>query len=351
MKTYMAVLASIVAIVAIMGGILMYRVSINSSPERYFQKGKRNFDLANYEEAINDFNEYLSIESKSVNSSRPSSNAVESQFLIAESLKKLKKGSLAKERLVMVISDPIFSAYVPRAILAYADICRIENNADQYIMGKLQQYLKIPNDKYLESAMNMEYGYQLFFLKRYGEALSYLLRSDGDLAVLGRARVYFSMGEYDRAFEVYEDFIKYYPSSEYFNEVVRTYLIQVPARAHLLYVDKNYARARFYYEKIAALFPRTDASEEALFKIGQSYYEEKNYNKAIEYYNKVRANNVYTLDAEALLYIGISYFKMDKYEDSYKILDSFVSQYPANPNTNRAQEYMAALREIILAIN
>lgn len=351
MKTYMAVLASIVAIVAIMGGIFMYKVSMNSSPERYFQKGKRNFELANYEEAINNFNEYLSIQSKSVNSEKPSSNAVESQFLIADSLKRMKKYSLAKERLAMVINDQKFSNYTPRAIIAYADICRLENYADAYIIGKLQQYLQMPNDKSLQFAMNMEYGYQMFFEKRYGEALSYFLRSDGELAVLGRARVYFNMGEYDRAFEVYEDFIKYYPSSEYYNEVVRTYLIQVPARAHLLYVSKNYAKARLYYEKIASLFPRTEASEDALFKIGESYFNEQNYNKAIEYYNRVRANNVYTLDAEALLYIGISYFKMDRFEDSYKILDSFVSQYPGNPNAKRAEEYMAALREILLAIN
>ena len=107
-----------------------------------------------------------------------------------------------------------------------------------------------------------------------------------------------------------------------------------------------------YYNKIAALFPRTRHEEEALFRIGQSYYNEKNYDRAIEFYNKVRYNNnIDTLDAEALLYIGLSYFKVGRYSDSYKTLDSFVSQYPSNPNVSRAKEYMAALQETILTLN
>ena len=200
--------------------------------------------------------------------------------------------------------------------------------------------------------MSMEYGYQLFFQKKYGEALSYFLRANGELAVLGRARVYFSMNDYDRAFEIYEDFLQYYKTSVYYDEVVRTYLIQVPARAHKFFLERNYSRARMYYNKIAALFPRTRHEEEALFRIGQSYYNEKNYDRAIEFYNKVRYNNnIDTLDAEALLYIGLSYFKVGRYSDSYKTLDSFVSQYPSNPNVSRAKEYMAALQETILTLN
>ena len=66
--------------------------------------------------------------------------------------------------------------------------------------------------------------------------------------------------------------------------------------------------------------------QRSLFRIAQSYYNEKNYNKAIDYYNRVRLNNVYTLDAEALLYIGLSYFKVGRYADSYKVLDTFISE-------------------------
>ena len=89
-------------------------------------------------------------------------------------------------------------------------------------MSKLQQMLKA-DDPNLASKINIQYGYQLFLQKKYGEALSYFLRYDGELAVLGRARVYFNMNEYDRAFETYEDFLKYNEQYYIVDEVVRTF--------------------------------------------------------------------------------------------------------------------------------
>ncbi len=351
MKLYIAVAVTIISVVAIMAGILIYRVTLTSSPERYFNKAKRNFELANYQEAINDLNEYLAIEAGRNVIGKPSENIAEAQFIIAESLEKLKKYVLAKEKLASIINDPSFTKYIPRAILAYANITRLSNEADYYIMGKLEEYLKYPQSKLIESQMNMFYGYQLFFLKRYGEALSYFLRTDGELATLGRARVYHSMKEESRAFEVYEDFIRYYPSSVYYEEVVRTYLIQVPALAYKEYITGNYTRARFYYEKIVDLFPNTEESEESLFRIAQIYYESKNYNSAIKYYDMIIANNINTLNAEATLYKGLSYFKLDRYNDSFKILDDFVLRYPAHANVAQAKKYLDSLREILLAIN
>lgn len=347
MKVYAAILASVITIVAILGGVFITKASSLSSPERYFQKGKRYYEMGNYDEAINNLNEYLSIDSKL----RPLDNVVQSYFLVADSLKRQKKYHLAKERLTDIIESPEFINYYTNAIITYADIARLENTFDDYIAPKLQDNLKA-RDKEIASIMNMEYGYQLFFQKKYGEALSYFLRANGELAVLGRARVYFSMNDYDRAFEIYEDFLQYYKTSIYYDEVVRTYLIQVPARAHKSFLENNYIKARMYYNKIATLFPRTKYEEDALFRIGQSYYNEKNYDKAIEFYNKVRYNNnIDTLDAEALLYIGLSYFKVGRYDDSYKTLDSFISQYPNNANVARAKEYMAALQETILTLN
>lgn len=347
MKIYAAVLLSVITIVAILGGIFITKASSLSSPERYFQKGKRFHEMGNYDEAINNLNEYLSIDSKL----RPIDNVAQAYFLVADSLKRQKKYHLAKERLTDIIDSPQFAAYSTNAIMVYADIARLENSADDYIIPKLQNNLRA-QDKEVASVMNMEYGYQLFFQKKYGEALSYFLRANGELAVLGRARVYFSSNEYDRAFEIYEEFLQYYKTSVYYDEVVRTYLIQVPARAHKSFLETNYAKARTYYNKIASLFPRTKYEEEALFRIGQSYYNEKNYDRAIEFYNKVRYNNnIADLDAEALLYIGLSYFKVGRYSDSYKTLDSFVAQYPNNANVTRAKEYMAALEETMLTLN
>ena len=272
MRTYAVVLASVITTVAILFGVFITRVAAYSSPERYFQKGKRNYEVQNYEDAINNFNEYLSIRSRR----KTEENIAEANFLVADSLKNLKKYTLAKQKLSDIINDPKYISYYTNAILAYADIARLENTPDAYLMVKLQNNLNT-SDKSVASTINMQYGYQLLFSKRYGEALSYFLRSDGELALLGRARAYFEMGEFDRAFEIYKDFLVYYKNSAYYSEVMRTYLIQVPARAHRYFVDKNYSKARMYYNNIAMLFPTTEHGEEALFRIAQSYYTEQNY--------------------------------------------------------------------------
>ena len=346
MKTYAAVLASVITIIAILCGVFITKISAIASPERYFQKGKRSYEIENYEDAINNLNEYLSINGKF----KPITNIAESYFMVADSLKRLKKYHLSKEKLADIINNKTLIAYSTNAILSYADISRLENNADPYIIAKLEENLKV-SDKDLVSKINTQYGYQLFLQKKYGEALNYFLRADGELAVLGRARVYFSMDEYDRAFEIYEEFIRYNKTSIYYDEVVRTYLIQVPAMAHKTFVESNYNKARIYYTKIYELFPRTEHAENALFRIAQTYYNEKNYNRALDYYNRVISNNVYTLDAEALLYIGLSYFKVGRYSDSYKVLDSFISHYPTNPNVSRVREYMKSLQNTILSLN
>lgn len=352
MKVYISVVITIISVVVVISGIFLYQVSVTSSPERYFQRGKNNFEIENYQEAINDFNEYIAIEnSRMAVLDRPSDNVVEAEFLIADALEKEKKFYLAREQLAKIINDPKYELFTIRAVISYANISRLLNESDNYIVARLEQFLNMPNDPALESQINMLYGYQLFFQKKYGEALSYFLRADGELAVLGRARVYHSMNEYDRAFEVYEDFINYYKSSEYYKEVVRTYLIQAPGYAHKLFVEQNYSKARYYYQKIASLFPNTEAGEDGLFKTAQTYYYQKNYNSAITYYDRVTTNNIPKLDAEALLYKGISYFKLDLYDKSYKVLDSFVVNYPTHANVGYAKEYLASLREISIAIN
>lgn len=351
MKAYIAVAITIISIVAIMGGILIFKVSATSSPERYFFRGQKNYEIGRYQDAINDMNEYLSIDSSSGLLVKTSKNIANAKFIIASSLEKLKKYTLAKESLSQIINDSTLIEYQAEAIISYANISRLLNEVDFYIISYLEKYLSYPKDISIERTVNMLYGYQLLYQKKYDEALSYFLRSDGELSSLGRARVYHSMDEYDRAFEVYEDFIKYYKSSIYYDEVVRTYLIQVPAYANKNYLNKNYTKAIFYYKKIADLFPHTLHSEDALFKIATIYYDEKKYDEAIKYYDSVMRNRVSKLDAEALLYKGLSYFNLDRYEDSFKVLYEFTEKYPENPNIDNAKKYLKSLQDILLAIN
>ncbi len=341
MRLYTSILLTISVIVLIAAFIFGYRMVENASPIKYMERGSRNYDLKKYEEAISDLNEYLVLEPNSIHRDK-------ANFLIASSLEKTKNYRLAKDRFVNVINHADSNEYLVPAILGYANIARLENEVNYFIQPYLQRYLDHPTDKAIEYEMNMLYGYQKFFEKNYEDAISYFLRSNGELATLGLARVYFEQGQYEKAFDLYEAFIKYYATSQYYNEIVRTYKIQVAAYAFRLYELGEYGRARYYYGKLDVLFPRTDISENALFRIAHSYYIEKNYNEAIEYYKRVRLNNVELLDGEALLYLGIANFKLSNWQVAYKYLNDFTTEYAASPNASQARAYMEQIKNIYL---
>ncbi len=331
MRLYTSILLTISVLVLVAAFIFGYRMVENAAPIKYLERGSRNYDMKKYEEAISDLNEYLVLEPNSVHKDR-------ANFLIASSLKETKNYRLAKERFVDVINNPGENKYLIDSIIGYANITRLENDLNYFIQPHLQRYLEYPADKMIEAEMNMLYGYQKFFEKNYNDAISCFLRSNGELSTLGLARVYFEQSQYEKAFDLYETFITYYSSSIYYDEVVRTYKIQVGAYAFRLYELAEYGRARHYYAKLDALFPRTDISENALFRIAHSYYMQKNYNGAIEYYQRVRLNNVELLDGEALLYLGIANFKLSNWQVAYKHLNDFTTQYAASPNASQARE-------------
>ena len=341
MRLYSSILLTIAVIVLVAAFIFGYRLMENASPIKHLDRGARNYDTKKYEDAINDLNEYLVLEPNSINTSK-------ANYLIASSLKELNNTRLAKEKFVDVINNPNSGEYLIDSIIEYANICRLQNEISQFIQPYLSRYLDYPNDKSVQYEMNMLYGYQKFFEKKYDEAIGYFLRSNGELATLGLARIYFEKNNYEKAFDLYEEFIKYYPSSIYYSEIVRTYTIQVSAYAYKLYETKDYSLSRYYYAKLAVLFPRTKTAEKSLFRIAQSYYIERDYTQAVEYYKKVRVNNVDLLDAEALLYIGIANFKMNNWEISYKYLNSFVTEYAGNANVAHAKTYMSEIEKLYL---
>ncbi len=341
MRLYTSILLTISVLVLVAAFIFGYRMVQNAAPIKYLERGSRNYEIKKYEDAISDLNEYLVLEPNSVHKDR-------ANFLIASSLEKTKNYRLAKDRFVDVINNSASSEYLIDAILGYANIARLENEVNYYIQPHLQRFLEYPTDKSIEHEMNMLYGYQKFFERNYDDAISYFLRSNGELATLGLARVYFEKNLYEKAFDLYETFITYYATSAYYNEVVRTYKIQVGAYAFRLYELGEYNKARFYYGRLNHLFPRTDISENALFRIAHSYYIEKNYNEAIKYYKEVRLNNVELLDGEALLYLGIANFKLSNWQIAYKHLNDFSTEYAASPNASQARAYMDQIKNIYL---
>lgn len=355
MRTYVVVIVTLIFI-AFVGiiGLAGMKVSEGFSPEKSFYRGKKEFEIGNYQEATHYFNDYLAL-------NRRSDKNIISKYYIALSLKRLDKLENAKQYFALLINasdDEVrlareFTSYRVKSIIEYADICRLQNRYEHYIMGQLELVLKFPNEPNIERQLTTQFGYQLLLKREYEEAINYFLRANSELALLGKARAYYELGEIDKSFGVYEEFIRYNKDSSYFEEVYATFKKQAYYQATLHYDREDYDKAIVYFSKIAEVYPESIESEQSLFYIGESYYtmagsyyekgafEEASsrFEKAVLWYAKAAENKEERLDDAALLKIGMSYYWMKKYASCYKAMDKFLYEYPNSKYASAAREW------------
>lgn len=357
MRTYVVIIVTliIIAFLALVGlaGWKLYTAN-SVSPDKPFNRGMKEYEIANYSEAIHYFNDYLASERKS------KKNSV-ARYYIALSLKNLGKYEQAKKNLALIINpredsyrlSDDYEKYRAKAVVEYADICRIENIYEYYIIGQLELSLKLPNDPHIERKMNTQFGYQLLFKQEYDEAINYFLKANTELALLGKARAYYQSGNADKAFGVYEEFLTYNKHSKYNKEVFRTFKIQVHYQAMKHFKKNNFTTAIKYFRKLASFFPTSEEAEEALYHIAEAkYLEAKDYyskadseryeplfRDALKWYSKTMENDIKVRDDEALLKIGITYYWLKDYAASYNAMNKFLFDYPSSKYAPSAQSW------------
>jgi tetratricopeptide (TPR) repeat protein len=231
-------------------------------------------------------------------------------------------------------------------------------------------------------------GNSLLQEKKYAEAAEAFaagLRqfpSSGESANLAFSRAFaeFSAGEYERAVNAFKAYLDSYPNDRnQSNRLHAQYYL-----AHAYQVMTQYKPAAEAFEKLARLFPDSGYEDEALFLVGENYYNDQNFEASAAAYQKlldkypqgqysagaqyalawcyfVREQNDEGAKAmqtlvqrfpqsefipKAMLTIGDHYYNIRSYEEALKEYQVLVRTYPNTEEAAKAKPFIDELKDI-----
>lgn len=269
--------------------------------------------------------------------------------LLYEKLKDDSKLDIAKDEYSRLVRKYPFTEESEKALLEIANIYYIKgsyNEAEAQLNYLLSQY---PNTTY-KSKIYTKKGYIYLALGEYEKALQSFSQpenTNNDEAMLGKAETYFKLGEYEKGINIYEEFIKYRKSSNLREKAINSFIENTYSYAKKLADNRDYHRSIIFYNKIIDLVPNSKYVENALYWIGENYYDLRDYRNAINYFQKVLANPGIEKDDSALIKIGVIYFEEQKFEEALKYFQRVINEYPNSKYLNIAKSWeRQTLREI-----
>lgn len=166
-----------------------------------------------------------------------------------------------------------------------------------------------------------------------------------DSAYLMKGFVYYSLKDYPKAYEQFEQATKIRPRmaaaweyrvqaaflmkdyTKVVNEIDKALALQ-PSNAELLLLKAQAnMELRYFSSAIRAYdlyLPLLPQDEQAWFKRGLAHYETKSYDKAISDFSQALQLNQ---NPQTLLYRGKAYFRQQKYREALKDLDTYTTLY------------------------
>lgn len=236
-----------------------------------------------------------------------------------------------------------------KALARIAHISYLKGNyedAQERLDYILSRYLNTP----LKGEIYTEKGYIALASGEVKRALKFFSQKENvnqDRALLGKAEAYFKLGEYAKGLDIYEDFIAYRKTSNQRRAAIDRFLNNCYDYARKLTKEKDYKYSNLLFEKIVSLFPDHKLSENALYWLGENYYDQKEYGKSIPVFKKVLNNKFTHKDDSALFKLGICYFDNAQFEESLKYFQNLLDNYPRSAYYKNAADWKRqVLREI-----
>ena len=190
--------------------------------------------------------------------------------------------------------------------------------------------------------------------KKAGRMFDIAISENGsnEEAIIGKARTYKRMGRDEKAFDLYEYFLKYYGNfSNYTADINRAYLNQAYSSGYNSYRQGAYYRAIGFFRRVLRNYPGSKKSENALYWTGESYFSIKKYQTAVSYFNRVLSNNYYHKDQDARLNKGYSYFMDRKFDLAAREFQVYIDTYPEGRHIEKARKWKKiSTKEIIYRI-
>ena len=171
-------------------------------------------------------------------------------------------------------------------------------------------------------------------------------------AILGKARAYKHMGKASMAYDLYEYFLRYYGNfSNYTDDVRRSYLRQVYESGRYSFKKGSYWQAISFFNRVIRNFPNNKKAENALYWIGESYFELKRYDSAQSYFSRVLSNGYTHKDEDARIKKGYTYFMAKMFDQAAREFQVYMKQYPGGRHFKDAKKWKEmSTREILYRI-
>ncbi len=210
----------------------------------------------------------------------------------------------------------------------------------------LSEYVDTP----LKPQIYTEKGYIYLDAGDYKKAIHFFNQKEAlneDRALIGKAECYFKIGKYEKALNVYEDFIQYRHTSNYRKKAIQSFLNNCYKYAKRLTSEKDYKKSNMLYDKIITLFPSHKLSENARYWKAENFYDQKDYKNGIQNFKAVLKNSFTHKDDAALFKLGMCYFEKNMFDESLKYFQRIIDYYPDSTYLNMAIDWKKqSIREI-----
>jgi len=212
-------------------------------------------------------------------------------------------------------------------------------------VNQLYDLLNNTFNKEFRSRVYSELGHTYLKLKEYKKAermFDIALNEFGsnEDAILGKARATKRMGQDNKAYNLYDHFLKYYGAvSQYSTDVRKSYKEQAYRSGLNAYRRGQHWNAISFFNRILKSFPYDKKVENSLYWIGESYFSLGKFSKAISFFNRVLKNSFYHKDQDAQIKKGYAFFSSKKFDLAAREFQKYLREYPKGKYASIAKEW------------
>jgi tetratricopeptide (TPR) repeat protein len=157
--------------------------------------------------------------------------------------------------------------------------------------------------------------------------------NSGESANLAFSKAFaqFSAQAYDQSAKSFKYYIDKYSANR--NLIHGYYYL-----AHSHQALTNFKEASDAFSKLAELFPKSNYEEEALFLVGENYYNDRDYVQAADAYLRLLNTYAQGIYGDAAQYaLAWSYFEEEKMEEGVQAIKELVERYPQSEYASKSQ--------------
>lgn len=336
------IVSALVLVALVAGGGFLY---LTYKENNEYRTLRNRFEFSLYEDVIRDGTKFLADYPKS-------RYYYEVEYFVAYSSFMVGRSESAKRRVLNLIgkffNEGRNDEILTKSIELLVDILRERNES---MNPEIEEYLRVAllktTDKSVKDNILTQLGYIYFYRKDYNTALMYFEKANTELAQLGKARVYVEKGDYESAFYIYDNYLKYNPTGKYYKSVYDAYSKQMYSYAFRLLRDKEYSLAAKYFMKTKDTFPNTIYEDASLYWLGEIYALHKKYDKAIEFFDRAMSNEPKNKDEDALFKKGVVLYYAGRLIDSVAAFKKFLLEYPSSRLAGEARKWVDILTKEI----